>query len=119
MSVNVNTVIIAGNLTRDPEVKVLGGDRSVANFSLAINRRFKGSDGKVKEEVVYADCEAWGRTAELIGQYLTKGRGCLVEGRLALDQWRNKEGQPRSRLKVVAEGVQFLGAPAASTGGHS
>ncbi len=111
MSFNLNTVVLAGHLTRDPEMRPLAGDKVVANFGLAINRRFKSPDGEIKEESTFIDCEAWGRTAELIGQYLAKGSAAYVEGRLKLDNWQDKEGQKRSRLKVVVENVQFLGAP--------
>lgn len=119
MSLNVNTVILAGHLTRDPELRPLGGDKVVVNFSLAINRRYKGNDGEIKEESTFVDCEAWGRTAELIGQYLAKGSAAYVEGRLKLDAWQDKEGKNRSRLKVVVDNVQFVGpakAKSASTG---
>jgi len=108
MAVAYNKVILAGNLTRDPQTKFLANERAVANFGLAVNRRYRGADGESKEEVTFVDCEAWGRTAELVGQYLTKGRACLVEGRLRLDQWENREGQKRNKLMVVVEQVQFL-----------
>lgn len=118
MAVAFNKVILAGNLTRDPQVRFLANEQAVANFGLAINRRYK-SGNEMKEEVTFVDCEAWGRTAELVGQYLTKGRACLVEGRLKLDSWDDKDGQKRQKLKVVADSVQFLsfgkgedGAPA-------
>lgn len=109
MSINLNHVMLAGHLTRDPQIKALANGSCVAAFSLAINRRFKGPEGDQKEEVTFVDCEAWRRTAELIGQYLVKGSACLVEGRLKLDSWQDKEGQQRSRLKVVVESVQFIG----------
>lgn len=112
---NVNTVILAGHLTRDPELRPLGGDKVVVNFSLAINRRYKGNDGEIKEESTFVDCEAWGRTAELIGQYLAKGSAAYVEGRLKLDAWQDKEGKNRSRLKVVVDNVQFVGPPKAKS----
>ena len=109
MALQLNRVMLAGNLTRDPEVRMIGGDRSVASFALAINRRYKGQDGELKEEVTFVDCEAWGRTAELVGQYLVKGRACFIEGRLRLDSWDDKkDGTKRSKLKVVADNVQFL-----------
>ena len=108
MSVAINRVLLGGNLTRDPEVRFFANERAVANFSLAINRRFKGADDQMKEEVTFIDVETWGRTAELVGQYLTKGRACFVEGRLKLDSWEDKDGQKRSKLKVVADSVQFL-----------
>lgn len=104
----LNHVVLAGNLTRDPEVRLVGAERSVANFSLALHRRFKGPDGDLKEETTFVDCEAWGRTAEVVGQYLTKGSPVYCEGRLRLDSWQDKEGQKRSRLKVVVDQVQFL-----------
>jgi single-strand DNA-binding protein len=116
MPLNVNTVILAGHLTRDPELRPLGGDKVVVNFSLAINRRFKGNDGEIKEESTFVDCEAWGRTAELIGQYLAKGSAAYVEGRLKLDAWQDKDGKNRSRLKVVVDNVQFVGPPKAKGG---
>jgi single-strand DNA-binding protein len=105
---NVNKVMIAGNLTRDPQVKFLSGDRAVCNFGLAINRRFKGSDGEQKEEAAFVEIEAWGRTAELAGQYLAKGRCCFIEGRLKLDQYEDKEGKKQSKLRVVADAIQFV-----------
>ena len=111
MSFNYNRVTLAGNLTRDPDVKFLPGDKAVAQFVLAINRKFKGLDGQQKEEATFVDVEAWGRTAELVGQYLTKGSGCFIEGRLRLDTWEDKKtGEKRSKIKVVAESVQFLGS---------
>ena len=118
MSLNVNTVILAGHLTRDPEMRSLAGEKVVVNFSLAINRRYKGNDGEIKEDSTFVDCEAWGRTAELVGQYLTKGSAAYVEGRLKLDNWQDKDGKNRSRLKVVVENVQFVG-PAKSKGATS
>jgi single-strand DNA-binding protein len=111
MPFNLNTVMLAGHLTRDPQVRSLANERSVASFSLAINRRFKGADGEVREDTTFVDCEAWGRTAELVGQYLVKGSACYIEGRLKLDSWEAKDGGKRSRLQVVADSVQFLGRP--------
>jgi single-strand DNA-binding protein len=108
MSLSLNRVILAGNLTRDPQVRFFANERAVADFGLAVNRKYKTNDGQLKEETTFVDIEAWGRTAELVGQYLTKGRACYVEGRLKLDSWEDKEGQKRSKLKVVADNVQFL-----------
>lgn len=107
MAVAINKVLLAGHLTRDPQVRFLANEKAVANFGLAINHRYK-SGNEMKEEVTFVDCEAWGRTAELVGQYLTKGRACFVEGRLKLDSWDDKDGQKRQKLKVVADSVQFL-----------
>ena len=108
MAVAINTVLLGGHLTRDPQVRFLANEQAVANFALAINRRFKGSDGQMKDEVTFVDIECWGRTADLVGQYLTKGRACFIQGRLKLDQWQDKEGKARQRLKVIADSVQFL-----------
>lgn len=126
MAVAINRVLIGGHLTRDPEVRALANDNTVCNFGIAINRRFKGNDGQMKEEVTFVDVEAWGRTAQLIGQYCTKGRALFVEGRLKLETWQDKEGKNRSRLKVIADSVQFLdnkgkqdGAAAAPAGEQS
>ena len=118
MAVSLNKVLLAGNLTRDPQVKFFANERALADFSIATNRRYKGGDGQMKEEVTYVDIEAWGRTAELVGQYLTKGQPCFIEGRLRLDSWEDKQsGARRSKLKVVADSVQFLSARGGSEGG--
>ena len=106
---NINRVFLAGNLTRDPQVRFLANEKAVAEFGLAINRKFKAGDGSLKEEVTFVDIEVWGRTAELCSQYLTKGRGCFIEGRLKLDTWEDKkDGSKRSKMRVVADNVQFL-----------
>jgi single-strand DNA-binding protein len=105
-----NKVIIAGNLTRDPETRVTPKGTAICQFGLAVNRKWKNDGGEMQEEVTFIDCEAWGKTAELVGKYLKKGRGALVDGRLKLDQWEDKNTkEKRSKLKVVAEAVQFLG----------
>ncbi len=116
MSFNLNNVQLAGHLTRDPQVKSLANERTVADFGLAINRRFKGADGEFKEESTFVEVEAWGRTAELIGQYLTKGSPCYLEGRLRLDSWQDKDGAKRSKIKVLADNVQFLSRPRSAGG---
>lgn len=115
----LNRVMIAGNLTRTPETKAVGADKTVCKFSLAINRRLKSGDGEMKEETTFVDVEAWGRTAELVAQYCDKGKPVYVEGRLKLDSWTDKEGQKRSKLAVVADSVQFLpdGRGGQATGG--
>lgn len=115
MSLNINNVILAGHFTRDPQVRFLANENCVASFGLAVNRRFKGSDGQPKEEVTFIDCEAWGRTAELIGKYLAKGSAAYVEGRLKLDTWE-KDGQKHYKLKVVVDTVQFVGPPKTQAG---
>ncbi len=104
-----------GNLTRDPELKQTPSNQPVAQIGIAMNRKFKDRDGNMREEVTFVDCEAWGRTAEVMAQYLSKGRPVFVEGRLKLDQWQDKEGNNRSKLKVVIENFQFVD----SKGGQS
>jgi len=106
---NFNKVLLVGNLTRDPELKSTPSNQSVAQIGLAVNRNYQTKDGEKREETTFVDCEAWGRTAEVMCQYLEKGRPVLVEGRLKLDQWQDKDGNNRSKLKVVIENFQFLG----------
>lgn len=105
---NLNKVMLAGNLTRDPEVRHTSGNTSVCSFGLAVNRRWKSADGEDKEEVTFVDCSAWGKTGETIAQYFSKGRPIYVEGRLKLDQWE-ADGQKRSKLSVTVESFQFVG----------
>lgn len=105
---NVNKTILMGNLTRDPELRYTPKGTAVAEISLAINRTFLDGDEK-REETTFVEVTLWGRQAELAQQYLTKGRGVYVEGRLQMDTWEDKaSGQKRSKLKVVGEQLQFL-----------
>ena len=107
---NFNKVIIGGNITRDPELKYTPKGTAVCKIGMAINRTWKNDAGEKMEEVCFVDVDAFGRTAENIGQYMKKGSQMLVEGRLKLDQWDDKQtGQKRQRLGVVAESVQFIG----------
>jgi single-strand DNA-binding protein len=104
-----NKVILAGNLTRDPELRYTPKGTAVARIGLAINRTWKNETGETKEEVTFVDVEAFGRQAEVIGQYMKKGRPFLVEGRLKLDQWEDKNThQKQSKLKVVLESFSFI-----------
>jgi single-strand DNA-binding protein len=114
-----NKVILMGNLTRDPELRYTPKGTAIAKVGLAVNRVWTNEAGEKKEEVTFVDVDIFGRTAENVGQYMRKGRPMLVEGRLKLDQWDDKQtGQKRSRLGVVAETVQFLGgAPGAGESG--
>jgi single-strand DNA-binding protein len=106
---NFNKVILAGNLTRDPELRYTPKGMAIAKIGLAINRKWSTESGEQKEEVTFVDVDAFGRQAETIGQYLKKGRPILIEGRLRLDQWDDKQtGQKKSRLGVVLETFQFL-----------
>ncbi len=123
MAGNLNKVFLMGNLTRDIELKhTPSNNTAVANIGIAVNRKFRAGDEN-REETTFVDCEAWGRTAEVMQQYLRKGRPVLIEGRLKLDQWQDKDGNNRSKMKVVVENFQFVdsrgdsgqgGAPAAA-----
>ena len=124
---NLNKVMLIGNLTRDPELRVTPKGTAICTFSLAVNRKFKDESGGEREEVTYVDIEAWGKSGENISKYCTKGRPLFVEGRLRLDQWEDKTTkEKRSRMKVVCENFQFLGtgradgapAPAGGEGGE-
>jgi single-strand DNA-binding protein len=108
MAASLNKVLLMGNLTRDPEVKYTPKGTAVCDLGLALNDSYKAQDGTIKETVTYVDVEVWGRTAENCKQYLTKGRPVFVEGQLRLDQWE-QDGQKRSKMKVRALSVQFLG----------
>lgn len=122
MSKSINQVILMGNLTRDPELRTTPNGQSVCSFSLAVNRSWQGQDGQTQEAVDYFDVTAWGKLGELVNQYLSKGRKCLVQGRLSQRSWE-QEGQKRSKVEVVASDVTFLdgggqggeGAPARSS----
>jgi single-strand DNA-binding protein len=108
---NVNKVILIGNLTRDPQLKYLPSQTAVAEFGLAVNRKFKSATGEDREEVCFVDCTAFGRTGEVINQYCQKGKQLYIEGRLKFDSWEDKQGGgKRSKLTVVVENFQFLGA---------
>jgi single-strand DNA-binding protein len=107
---SLNKVMLMGNLTRDPELRVTPKGTSICQFALAINRQFKMESGESREEVIYVDIEAWGKQGETIAKYCVKGRPLFVEGRLRLDQWEDKNTkEKRSRMKVVLEQFQFLG----------
>ena len=113
-----NKVILVGNLTRDPELRYTPKGTAVAKIGLAVNRVWTNEAGEKKEEVTFVDIDMFGRTAENVAQYMRKGSPLLVEGRLRLDQWDDKQtGQKRSKLGVVAEIVQFLGSPRGEGGG--
>ena len=105
-----NKVILMGNLTRDPQVRYVPSGKAVADIGLAVSRSwFDKQTNQRKEDVTFVDITLWGRTAEVAGEYLTKGRGVLIEGYLQLDQWDDKEtGQKRSKLKVVGEQMTML-----------
>ena len=106
---NLNKAMLIGNLTRDPEMRVTPKGTATTSFAIAINRRYRDEAGADREEVTYVDIEAWGKTAETIGKYFTKGKPIFIEGRLRLDQWEDKTTkEKRSRMKVICENFQFL-----------
>jgi len=119
MAGNFNKVLLLGNLTRDVELRHLPSGSAVANIGIAVNRRFRTQDGEDREETTFVDCEAYGRTAEVLSQYLSKGRPIFIEGRLRLDQWQDKDGSNRSKLKVVIENFQFVDSRGGAGSGES
>jgi single-strand DNA-binding protein len=113
VAASFNRVILAGNMTRDPEARALPSGQPLTKFSLAVNRSYTTKEGEKREEVTYVDIESYGKQAEIIAKYCGKGSGILVEGRLKLDQWEDKKtNEKRSRLGVVLENFTFLGGKA-------
>lgn len=109
MAGSFNKVLLMGNLTRDVELRHTANNLAVAQIGLAVNRRWKTPEGEQKEETTFVDCEAWGKTGEMMKQFFSKGRPVLIEGRLKLDTWQDKEsGANRSKLKVVVENFHFV-----------
>lgn len=120
MAKGFNKVVLMGNLTRDPETRQTPSGQSVTNFSLAISRTWKGQDGSNQEAVSFIDCVAWGKTGEVIAQYIQKGRPILVEGRLDQRSWE-QDGNKRSKVEVIVENFNFVGGggDSAPSGGFS
>jgi len=117
MAGNVNKVFLMGNLTRDVELRSLPSGMSVGSFGLAVNEKFKDRNEQWQERANFIDCEIFGRRAEVMQQYLGKGRAVFIEGKLRLDQWQDKQGQNRSKLKVVVEDFQFVDSKGGGDGG--
>ena len=103
----LNKVLLIGNLTRDPELSNLSSGTALAKLGMALNRRYKDKSGEAKEEVCFVDVEAWGKTAEFCSNYLAKGRRVFVEGRLKYSQWEGSDGSKRNKLTITADRVQF------------
>jgi single-strand DNA-binding protein len=118
MARSFNQVVLMGNLTRDPELRQTPNGQQVCSFSLALNRSYKGADGNWQEATDFIDVVAWGPLGERVAQYLSKGRPCLVNGRLQSRSWE-QEGQKRSKVEVVAQDVTFLGGNEGAGGGQS
>lgn len=114
MSANFNRVILAGNLTRDIELRETPQGTSVTDASIAVNERRKQGDEWV-DETSFVDLTLWGRTAENAAEYLSKGSSILVEGKLKQDSWQNESGEKRTKLKVVVDRLQFLDSPKGSS----
>jgi single-strand DNA-binding protein len=111
-----NKVVLMGNLTRDPELRAIPSGQNVASFSLAVNRSWKNAAGEQQEAVDYIDCTIWGKPAEIITQYMKKGSGILVSGRLQQRTWE-QEGQKRSKVEVVVEDFNFVGGDRGDSSG--
>ena len=109
-----NRVLLMGNLTRNPEIRYTPSGTAVADLGLAVNESFKNKAGETVERTCFVDVVVWSRQAETAAEYLHKGSPVFVEGRLQLDQWESQEGEKRSKLRVRADRVQFLGSPGKS-----
>jgi single-strand DNA-binding protein len=109
---DINCVLLLGRLTRDPELRYTPSGAAVAQFGLGLNRRWRDGNGELQEVPCFVEVVAWGKQAETVAAHLAKGRAVFVEGRLQLDQWESEAGERRSRLKVVAQRVTFVGGPA-------
>ncbi|MCX5683939.1 MAG: single-stranded DNA-binding protein [Planctomycetota bacterium] len=116
---NYNKVLLMGNLTRDPQLRYTPNKQAVCDFGIAINRKWKGADGQMHEEVCFVDCTAWAGRAEAICKYLTKGQPIFVEGRLNYRTWDGPDGKKRSKLDVVIDQFQFIGGKGGGQGGGS
>ncbi len=110
MARGLNRVFLIGNLTRDPELRYTPNNTAVADMGLAVNRTYRDQSGETQEDTTFVDVTAWGRQAENCSQYLAKGSPVFVEGRLTFESWENNEGQRRSKLKVTAQRIDFLGS---------
>ena len=114
---NYNKIMLMGNLTRDPQLSYLPSQTAVVEFGLAVNRKWKSKEGENKEDTCFIDCRAFGRSAENINKYLSKGRPVFVEGRLTFDSWTAQDGSKRSKHRVTVENFQFLGSPGGGNSG--
>jgi single-strand DNA-binding protein len=115
---SLNKVMLIGNLTRDPELRVTPKGTAICQFGLAVNRQFKDESGATRDETTFVDIEAWGKQGETVAKFCTKGKPLFVEGRLKLDTWDDKTtGQKRSKMKIVLENFQFIGGREGGEGG--
>ncbi len=116
---NLNKILLIGNLTRDPELRYTSGGAAMVNFTVATNHRYTTAAGETRDEACFVRVTVWGKIAENCGKYLGKGSPVFVEGRLRQNNWETDKGEKRSTLEVVAQSVQFLGRRDASSGGGS
>jgi len=116
---NLNKVLLMGRLTREPEMRSTPSGKTVCQFGLAVNRIYNNSNGERQEETTFVDVEAWGGRAETISKYVNKGDPLFVEGRLRLDSWETKEGEKRSKMKVVLDNMEFISQRGEGVGGYS
>lgn len=114
---NLNKIMLMGNLTRDPQLSYLPSQTAVVEFGIATNRKWKSQDGQQREETCFIDCRAYGKTAETINKYLSKGRPVFLEGRLTFDTWTSQDGTKRSKHRVTVENFQFLPSGGGQGGG--
>ena len=112
-----NKVLLMGNLTRDPQQSSMPSGTTVCEFSLAVNRRWRGQDGQSHEDVSFFDCQAYGRTGETISKYLVKGKPIFVEGQLRQSRWEDQSGQKRSKIRVIVDNFQFIDSRGGGDGG--
>jgi single-strand DNA-binding protein len=108
---NFNKILLLGNLTRDPQLSYLPNQTAVVDFGLAVNRKWKGQDGTMKDEVCFVDCRIFGKPAETLNKYCKKGNPLFIEGRLTFDSWTGKDGSKHSKHRVTVETFQLLGTP--------
>ena len=104
----LNKIFLIGNLTRDPQLSYTPNQTAVVDFGMAVNRKWKGKDGQEKEDVCFVDCRMFGKRAETINKYMSKGKPLMVEGRLSFDQWEAQDGTKRSKHRVTVENFQFM-----------
>lgn len=114
---NLNRVLLMGRLTRDPEMRYTPSGSAVVEFGLAVNRTYKDQSGERKEQTCFVDVQAWARQAEVMNEYLSKGRQVFIEGRLDFSSWETPNGEKRSKLRVVCENFQFIGGRDDAGGG--
>ncbi len=113
---NFNQVTLMGNLTRDPNLSYTPGQTAVSEFGLAVNRKWKKQDGSQGEEVLFIECQCYGKRAEVINKHFEKGRSIFVQGRLKLEQWES-DGKQHSRIRVVVENFEFIGSKQGTSNG--